>query len=271
MSELDDLRAYVRKRHDAATSKVSRMRRQKNVEVGGTKHDVRRDLSKIKHYNRKQLETYAASLNNFTSRDFGFVAGSEGVPLPRNKVRELETTQRRYNAKMLRKYDKVAEEFVPGEGLTLRQRDTQMRATRRVAQGEPAERAFNIATFDPKHITDVAALDKIINDLKKKSTAAYSREYNKTARGHFEEMLKVIGDPALTKEFKKVGARQFDLLWNYADGFTRDMGMKYAIAKLKAAGRKEAVHEAQEVNADDDIKGWIKWAQAQRPTGKRKS
>src|SRR4051812_16186860 len=111
VSELDDLRREARRRHKAATDKISRLRK-KGVDLGGSKEDQRRDLGLVKRYNTRQLRDYIGSLNNFTSRDNQYHSSANGI-IKADRFKVYKDLEGKYNADGLAHFDHVADVFVP--------------------------------------------------------------------------------------------------------------------------------------------------------------
>lgn len=253
--ELEELRNEVRARHRAATNKVSRLRR-RGVELAGTNYDVRRDLSKIKTYNAAQLKAYRDRLNSFTARTNGFVPGDSGVPLPSAKWREYKRLEQQYNRIGNREYAKVGETFLPQPGVKVRDRRSMLAQS---ALGGAVQSPYQEINRNNRGITSEAALDKITEQMRTKTSRDYLPGEIAKAREQFTEMLKTIGNSEYINAAKNLSDDQFDTLWNYTS-FATEVSSDYEIMKLKARGEQERAHEKIHKDNTDVINDLLSWA-----------
>lgn len=258
--DLNELRALVRQRHNAATRKVSRLRG-KDVEVGGTKFDPRRDPSNIKRYTRAQLNAYLGQLNNFTARTTGFVAGVEGTPLPRAKWREYERQQNAANAKARARAASIGNVKLPGQDMTVAQRSEMMRPNILRAGGEASNRPYAEVNRKPSQIKDVDALNKLIQSFKRKNRPEYLPKYLKGQRKQAEQMMATIGVADQIPELRKLSDHQFDTLFNESS-FAGDLGMRYGYMSMLDKGNKSAAHDAVMETTEHDIAEKLSWAKS---------
>lgn len=256
--ELNALRAEVRRRHKAATSKVSRLR-SRGVELGGTNIDVRRDLSKVKRYNATQLRAYAATLDRFVSRQTAYVPGDKGVPLPAAKWREYKRLERMNNRRTNTEYEKVADTFLPTPSIRIRDRRTMLSQS---ALGQSANVPFQEMNRKSTGITNEKALDKIIEQMRDKTRRGYLPEQLAKSREQFMKMLGEIGEQRYLKAASELSDAQFDILWNYTS-FATQISSDYEIMKLKARGEMERSHEKIHEDNQDAISDLLTWAQGQ--------
>lgn len=254
-SELDALREEVKRRRKAATNKISRMRRAKGVDIGGTDLDPRRDIKVIKRYNRTQLANYLKEINHFQSREVGFVAGVGGTPLPKSAWEHYKQIERQYNAVGAKHNDSVGDFFIPTAGMTIRQRDATLRADRLQAQGDTVNRPFSTLNRSPNNINGVNALNKLAKDLQKKLDRNFLPKEIKKARKQAKAMFNIIGGDEFAKSVDKLTDAQFDVVWNYTD-LARKSSIIYAIIQGKAAGWQSSVIEDQ----SSDIGELLTWA-----------
>lgn len=275
--DIKELRALVRQRHNAATSKVSRLR-QKGVEVGGTELDPRRAPADISKMRRRDLETHLRRLNGFVSRQTSFAAGSEGVLLPGAKVQQLKNIIKRYE-NLGRKRDAPLSNIQhPGAGAdtnyTLANRQAMMTPNVIRAGGTANNRPFAPANLKISNIESVDALNKMIQHYQKKVDRSYLPDYLKGQRQQAYKMMNDIGvgdqikRPQQTDEERKLDTRvyldeltddQFDTLFNDTE-FAGDLGMRYGYMSLLGKGKKHDMHDAVMETNERDIAKQIGWA-----------
>lgn len=268
MLDINELRREVRKRHAAATAKVSRLRNDKGVEVGGTKYDPRRDPANIKRYTRQQLNSYLNQLNGFTARTNGFVAGSEGAPIPIATWRKYKSQETRYNAKGRRRFQGVADIKLHGQDMTLAQRQDMMRPNIIRAGGEASNRPFAPVERKPSQIRDVEALNKLIRSFNKKNSRGYLSGYIRKQRQQAKQLVDGIGVSGLNDLLKNLTDDQFDTLFNETS-FASDAGSRYGLMQLAKQGKKSGAHDAVMETAENDLLEQIKWAASLPPRKRR--
>jgi len=254
--ELDALRAEVKRRHKAATAKVSRLRT-RGVELGGTGYDVRRDLTKVKRYNATQLRAYANRLESFVSRANAYVPGDSGVPLPAAKWREYKSLEKKYNQIGNREFDKVANTFLPQPGVRVKDRRKMLAQT---ALGEAVNQPYQEINRRSRNITGESALDQLTEQMRKKTSREYLPEEIAKSREQFMDMLKKIGNTEYSEAAENLSDDQFDILWNYTS-FANEVSSDYEIMKLKARGTQERAHEKIHEDNAHTINELLQWAQ----------
>lgn len=257
-SNLERLRAEVLARHTAANRKVSRLRREKGVEVEGTSHDIRRDISKVKRYNTAQLNSYLKQLNSFTDRSTQFVAGKQGAPIPIQKWRAYEKVERKYN-ELVRSHDsQFGDTFVPTSGMTIAQRAAMMTPDKVVAHGTATAKPYSVLSRKPNRIKDAEALEKLRKDVEKKLSPDYLDKRIKQSRREMRDMLKVIGAPDLQAQADKLTDYQFNILWNYG-GFAEAISASYAIVTSKNEKGEARWHASMFEDRGRDAKQLLDW------------
>lgn len=257
--DINELRRIVRKRHAAATNKISRTRRNKDVEIGGTKYDPRRDPSRIKNYTRAQLRSYMNELDAFTSRRTGYVAGAQGAPIPADLWRKYKAAENRYNAKGRRRDEAIAGIKLPGQDMTVAQRATMMKPNILRAGGEASNKPFAPVSRKPSNVPGVAELNALIRSMNKKNSRNYLPGYIKKQRQQAEKMMHTIGVGDQVKDLRKLSDDQFDTLFNDTS-FAGDLGMKYGYMSMLDKGNKNAAHDAVMETSEHDIAEQITWA-----------
>lgn len=252
--EIARLRAEVRARHRAATQKVSRLR-QKGVEINNTNYDVRRDLNNVKRYTGAQLKSYLNQLDSFVARSNGFVPGDSGLPIPIKKWRSYKATERQYNRIGDREYNKVADTFLPNAGMKVRERRTILGKS---ATGDAVNSPYQEVNRSSRGITSLDALDKLNEQLKRKTSRDFLPGEIKRGRAEFTQMLVEIGNQQHIEAANKLSDEQFNILWNYTS-FATEISRDYEIMKARARGEKERAHDKiheDNTNAIDELLQW---------------
>lgn len=210
------MRAEAKKAHKAANNKVSRLRTTKGVELAGTKYDVRRDVTKIKSYNRKQLEVYVSDLKGFTHRANAYVAGDSGTPLPKTLWNQRQEAVSRYNSKGEANLAAIADLQLPGVNQTIAGRKASLSDKIKRADGEIANAGFSPDTKKSTAFTSAEGLKLSIKSLEKRSSDKWTDKQYRLARKQSRGMLDKIGDTALSNKVKRLSRDQFDTLWNHS-------------------------------------------------------
>lgn len=259
-SELNVLRAKVRTQHRNANAKASRLRA-KGVEIGGTRYDPRRNLGNVKKYTKKQLESYSASLSNFTSRNNGFERGQGGTPLSSSGVKAYRRTERAFNKRAESEYSRVADIAIPGRGMTVRQADMVDRPTNRLrAGGETVSRPFDIVKRNIMNVTGDKALNRLTKQLADKLKPQFKPKALRAQRAQFMDMLTTIGNIEQVNSAKELSDEQFNVLFNYHTELVNEISMDYEFTKMRATGTQEKFMERIHEDATDRINSTLKWA-----------
>lgn len=267
--DINELRALVRKRHAAATKKVSRLRVNNGVNVGGTKHDPRRDPANIKRYTRAQLNSYLNQLNGFTNRSTQFASGAEGAVLPGSKVRELQREIRKYNARGQKRDASIGDLKLPGQDMTVAERAVTIPTKLRTTSGLASTKPFAESKLKISNIAGVDALNKLIADYKRKNSRDYLPKYIEKQRENARKLLNSIGMPQFIPQFDKLTDDQFDTVFNETE-LPSGLGMGSGLMQLMSQGKKNAAHDAVLVNLETDIAEHLDWAQNLPPRSSTK-
>jgi hypothetical protein len=258
---LENLRNQVRARRNAVTAKENRIKKNTGVDLRGTKEDPRRPLEVVDKYNAKQLMSYLGDLNAFMSRNSGFVAGANGVPLPKDQWVEYKNLEKKFNSIGTEQFNKIADIFIPQSGMTISQRAKTISPDTVSAQGDIVNRPYSHTERDPKNIASPEALKVLIKDLKGKVSPKYLPAKLKESRGQAEEMLTTIGNTNLTARVQALSDNQFNTLWNYTN-FTRQMSGIYFMLKRMAANTGERWYDSVVEDYEEDISEYLDWAES---------
>lgn len=267
---IDDLRDEVQRRRSAATAKIRRQR-SKGVNLEGTKIDPRREVGVEKNYTKRQLESYLRELNSFTSRSTRIVPIAGGKFVTGDQWRRYKEAERRYNRRVNRAYGKVANLKIPNTGMTVAERDMTMGVNdRRVKamRGTASRRLYEPSRLRPSQVASPEALEKLIRDMRKKTSSKWHETALKNQRKEMLAMAKTIGNKKLIKEAKSLTNEQFDTLWNYTP-FASDLSRGYERKRLLDTGGAGAEQDrVQEDTAAEAIEA-ITWAKALPSKGRR--
>lgn len=261
--DINELRAEVRKRQQAANAKARRLRA-KGVEIEGTQFDPRRNAAPINRYTKRQLNDYLSKLNEFTSRSNQFVPLSGGSFVPAREWRKYRTAERRYNQIANREYGKVADLKLPLTGMTVSERDATMRPTNRKirrAAGEAVRRIYEPVNIRPENVEGPEALRKLTQQRQRQISRPYKAEETERQRREMRAMLDRIGESDMMKEAEKLTDEQFSTLWNYGT-FATDLSRDYERIQLLATGGASAQQDRVHEDARQDILESIEWAQS---------
>lgn len=229
-SEIERLRAEVRRAHAAANRKVSRLRNEKGVELSGSPFDLRRDINKVKRYNKQQLNNYLRELTTFTHRSTQYVAGAQGTPIPKKDWDRYKALESQFNKVAQQHIDSVANQHNPIVNMTVRKADATYRADRIFAAGEAANRPYEVRVREARHVKGAAGVAALHKALEKKLKPGYYQTSVKDGRAQANKMLKVMGASELRRDIRKLSDYQFDVLWNYMK-LADALSAKYEIAR----------------------------------------
>lgn len=269
-NDLAELRKVARDRHIAATKKVSRLNRQQNLNISGTKLDPRRDLAALKRYNSTQLKSYIAKLDTFNSRETQYVGDSEGRPMNIDLWREYKGLETRYRNRVNREYKKVETTYLPSaydkDGRLINKKATIGNRMKTVTPDKRSSRQAPInAVYDPpkripRGFRNERALKKMIDDMRKRVMTDFEAQQVEQGKQNFSKMSMVIKDKALDTLISKLTPQQFGVLWKYTT-FATDSGLKYLEAQKLLQQGKESNEDNEAFQASlESAKGLALWA-----------
>lgn len=178
---LERLRAEVRRTRTNATRKAARYRRQ-GVRVAGSDFDPRRAVGAESRYNERQLKSYLNDLQGFTSRRTQFVGLSGGQPVTRQRFRQFEQTQQRFNLTRGYMSEGVESRRMPS-GQTIAQERSMLR------QDAYSNKILDRANLTPQNIASPQALDKLERRLRQRASPRGQRSDIRMARNHLNHMF----------------------------------------------------------------------------------
>lgn len=269
MNERDRLRREIAKRRKAATDKVRRLRA-KGINVAGTEHDPRRNISSVNNYNTKQLRNYLANLTEFTDRNTTFQKGARGAILSSNAWQEYQGLEAQYNQLGAQHLESIKDLKAPGNDLTIGERDKDV-LTRR-AQGDIFHRPYGQINRSPNNIESNESLKKLSADLRRKLSKGYLPGVIKQQRARLNDLFLMMGNPdaiyTVIEDGKEVEYRvsaidaanaltdnQFDIMYNYGGG-ANTVFMQYAVY-AETNTRQSAQYDR---NFSNDLGTIFQWA-----------
>ena len=223
-----DKRAEAARKLTAVQRKVSRLRREKGVEITGSAYDARIPREKIGRMNSRQLDAFIRKANAFTSRSTQFVAGAHGVPLNRNLVRQLERKEATLRAKNESVMSGIGDMQAPYTGMTLRERE-QMRPTVKTG-GEAFARTFEPVKTRIQDVRSEEAIKALDRYRDKQLSPTYARERVNSSRDELNKMLDKTGQHFFKARFNALTDEQFFTLWEYGP-WAGEVSLVYEIMK----------------------------------------
>ena len=279
--EIRRLRAEINKRYRDVSKKISRLKRVNGVDIGSTKYDPRRDISKVKRYNKAQLESHLGQLNSFQSRRTGFQQGAENTILPTAKVREYRALERKNNRRVGRYESMTANQFLQNSGMTVAGKRAMKNKDLPFAGAEASNRPFVESNRKMSNVRGEAALDQMINKMKKKVTREFSAKEIREQRKQYNKMAKAIGVRGLQKSARELNDYQWNMFWT-EEGMAESMGQAYfqvtstseSIQKNKKGIFDANITEVKEALANaaklETPKGWTALVEPRRPVSRRR-
>lgn len=233
--EVQELRARALARQRQAGKKVSRLRRVKGVEIGGTPLDPRKDRDDINRMNSIQLRAHLRRLDTFQSRDVQFVPDSEGRPIPGKKFKTYQRLIRQSNKEIRAMMKKIGDIYLESAGSTVMERFNKLKPKYRGlpdSQGAmPMERPLPESTS----IASEKALDKLIRHTRKMISPEHKSKNIRKWQRNVVKGLRKMGDKDVLREFKKLSGAQQSFLITQTH-FMNNFGMKYGTPLITDAG-----------------------------------
>lgn len=260
---IKDTRSEAQKRLTAVQRKIARLRREKGVEINGSRHDVRISRERISKMNSRELNTFIKRANEFTSRSTQFEAGAHGAPLPAKIVRSLERKETILRGKNDAIVQDIGDLQAPFTGMSLKERE-QMRPTVR-AGGEPFARTFEPVKTRIQDVRSEEALRKLDEYRSKQLSPTYARERVNSARDELDKMLTKTGHDFFKARVKNLTDEQFFTMWEYGP-FAGDVSTVYEV--MKAMEEQNELSETDRQIFEDlsyDINEAITWAENTSP------
>jgi len=255
---LDDKRALVLRLQRNTGKKISRNKSQNGTLIAGTEFDPRKTLADISRMRGRALDAQIRRLTAFNDRSTQFVAGHEGVPMPRSDWRAYEAAQNGLNAKKKREYDSVKDIPLPHGHETIGDRTAKTTPTHPGA-GNPAVNPFRPLNKQPFNITGTKKLRELTKKLRKQQGSKWDAEEYKITQDIYTQMITRIGNTDLADAVAALTPKQFMIMWHYTK-FAEDLSRWYEIKKdLLDDGEKEWYDDSL-ANAHESIWDHVNWA-----------
>ena len=224
--EIARMRAHAVARHKAATKKISRNKRAGGAEIGGSSFDPRRDLSKVKNYNAKQLATYVSQLDKFVSRRTQFVPDVQRRPMPMSAWQRAKQAEKQLNNINSKSFAKVKDLKLPS-GWTVEQKLSQTDPIHPHMHNPASNSAHKEILRRSRSIASLQALEKLEMNLRKRATPQHQKFLEQQARLSVKKMLEIMGDEEMQNRIAKMSSGKFNFMWNYSGKFAMDMSLQY--------------------------------------------
>ena len=257
---LDDKRALVLRLQRNTGKKISRNKSQNGTLLAGTEYDPRKALADISKMRGRALDAQIRRLTAFNDRSTQFVAGHEGVPLPRSDWRAYEAAQNGLNAKKKREHDSVKDIPLPHGDETIGQRTAKMTPDHAGA-GNPAVNPFRPLNRQPSNITGTAKLRELTKKLRKQQGSKWDAEEYKATQAIYKAMVARIGAPELADAIGALSPKKFMLMWHYTK-FAEDLSRWYHVAKELVDDGEKEWYDDSIADAFDSVWDHVRWANA---------
>lgn len=248
----------ARKRHKAATNKVSRLR-SKGVELTGTKYDPRKPPANFSKMRSRDLQNYIKKLDGFVSRGTQFVGDREDRPIPAKQWKGYKQVEAKRNVKREVRTQLVKDVFIPESGLTAGERHELMDATKSQASNASVNiewKALDRKSSSIRSAKSLAVLEKAIRkDLSPGAQNKKIADAKRTAQA----IAKDMGDVELAERIRNLSKQNFWFLWNDTK-FMRDLTLPYELHK-KLYSKGQRATEGSSVDMNLKIAGrQVGWA-----------
>ena len=261
MSDLDRLRAELKKKRQAVTNKINRVQKNTGAKVGGSEFDPRRRAGIEKNYNAKQLQSHLAELKDFMRRGNQFVALSGGAPATKG---EWYVYKRREEAQAAAReaYQAVQAKIETPSGYTaLQNKQNAVEGPNAIVQGP-----YRQVNRNPSDIASRSALGKLSDDLLKQIKPDYLTDRIGAGRENLYKALLIMGNDDEMARLTYLSDEQFDAFW-FGTNIAESVFMKYNLEhNSKDDSRKESWQAKAIADAAEDLGEYITWAES-RPRG----
>lgn len=212
MKNIAELRAEAKAFRPRTTAKIARMRRNSDIDISGTSNDPRRSAAEINTMNSRQLNSYIRNQKKFLERNTGFVPIARGNNISRSLWQEFNRVSKKYNKLAESHFAEFSDLKVPGSKMTVAERNAAI--VDRPAMGTEAVNRPLAPIY--RKSTDFASEKAVrlkIKDMQRRMNPGYYDKAIRRGRAQANKMLKVIGDPNLSKWVRGLSAKEFDFLW----------------------------------------------------------
>jgi len=258
MSDIEALRALVRKRRAAVSGKERRILNTTGIEIAGTREDPRRPPSVVKKYNTTQLNNYLSELNAFMMRGNGYVPDSSGGFIRKSDWLSYKRSERKFNKIVAAHFEQIGDIKDITRGVTIREAEKLFVPESKRAAGELRHRPYNEVNRNPKNIKSAEALKKLQDQIEGKSTPAFLAKALDAGRKQAGQMMDNAGVSELKEALSHLNNQQFDVLWNYW-GFAHRLGQIGSSGgqRSKNVDRHDPLDAQEKDNIREDIGTFI--------------
>jgi hypothetical protein len=261
-SEVERLRAELKKTRQAVTNKINRVKKNTGANVAGSEFDPRRKPGVENSYNARQLQTHLAQLKDFMRRGNQFVALSGGTPVTKGEwgvYKRREQAQ----AEARQAYQAIQAKIDTPSGYTaLQNKQNTIEGPNAIVQGP-----YRTVDRSPSDVASRSALQKLSNDMLNQLKPDYLEKRIGQGRENLYKALEVMGMDDEMARLTYLSDAQFDAFW-FGTNIGEAVFMKYNLEHNNNDGsRKEKWQDKAIADAADDLGDYITWAES-LPRGK---
>jgi hypothetical protein len=260
-SEVERLRAELKKARQAVTNKINRVQKSTGAKVGGSEFDPRRRVGIENSYNAKQLQSHLSELKDFMRRGNQFVALKGGIPATKG---EWYVYKRREQAQAAAReaYQAVQAKIDTPSGYTaLQNKQNAVEGPNAIVQGP-----YRQINRQPSDVPSRSALGKLSEDLLKQIKPNYLTDRIGAGRENLYKALLIMGNDDEMARLTYLSDEQFDAFW-FGTNIAESVFMKYNLEHNNVDGsRKEKWQDKAIADGAKDLGEYITWAES-RPRG----
>jgi hypothetical protein len=264
-SEVERLRAELKKARQAVTNKINRVQKSTGAKVGGSEFDPRRRAGIENQYNAKQLQSHLSELKDFMRRGNQFVALSGGAPATKG---EWYVYKRREQAQAAAReaYQAVQAKIDTPSGYTaLQNKQNATEGPNAIVQGP-----YRTIDRSPSDVASRSALKSLSENLLNQIKPNYLAGKIGQGRENLYKALEIMGDDDEMARLTYLSDAQFDAFW-FGTNIGEAVFMKYNLEHNNSDGsRKERWQDRAIAGAAEDLGEYITWAEG-LPRGESKT
>lgn len=272
-SQLDIARELIARQEKAVSAKISRTLKNSGSRIAGSEFDVRRDKSKTKNYNAKQLAAYSEKLSGFMDRNKQFTVDVNGTPTRAGDARLFKVLETRYNKGVNKAFAEVANLPLPSRpGMkqdgTLQDRMFEMVSTR-FNKSTPVNVAFKPPVKDVRSINGPKAMKILTDDLRNRMNPQYLADRLAQDRRSFLNTLREAGMDFSTRDgsdnivdmVNKLSDKQFATVWQYTN-LAGAVFLNYESMRNTYSGKGDVLSDEDVDDTYAEVRELLVWAQA---------
>lgn len=259
-NQASELRAQARNRRTAATRKVNRLERA-GLKIANTKEDPRRPVEVVKRYNSTQLRRYIADLDAFTGRGNQYVRGNNGAPIKRSKWQAYKRLENQYNANADKAFEAVKDIRIDRANMTIGERQNMLGVREFPRAANPATNSpFNKMDRKPGGIPNMAAVDKLTRDMKKRTSGDFFKSEAKRLKSDIVKFFNNVGGVSdqMIKEIQRMTPKQIHAL--NLTNFSNAVSTKYELLKRHMQNRNDDFAAKVADDSTEEAEDLVRWA-----------